>query len=441
MNIFFFIYSIIIPIINRFCSCIFMNKLKTPFLSILIGSFAGAIASFAFSSPGSNQPPNGNPIFWLLSGTSMYYTAGNVGIGTNSPSQKLEVTGTVYSSKAKSDTALGGEFLGSNGYWGLRTDTSNRFNLDVYNGGSSTSAITVTNSGSVGIGTTSPAASLDIAGTGSIKIPAGTTAQRPSSPASGMIRLNTTTGKIEYYNGSWIGIGSFSATGGTVADVGGYRIHTFTTSGTFTVTNGGNVEALVVGGGGGAGGLVYVSSLSVIPGSYTITVGAGGAGATSNGGSAPNGGDSIFSSITAKGGGGGGNYSGGSGATGGSGGGASGYSNPGNPGVGTSGQGNSGGYANGSATTAQTGGGGGGAGSVGSNSVQNNGGYTTGGSGLAYSISGSSVMYATGGNGGGDGWGGASSGAANTGNGGDGAGSPNSGSAGGSGIVIIRYPL
>ena len=40
------------------------------------------------------------------------------------------------------------------------------------------------------------------------------------------------------------------ATGGTITEGGGYRIHTFTSSGTFTVTRGGNVEYLVVGGGG-----------------------------------------------------------------------------------------------------------------------------------------------------------------------------------------------
>ena len=45
-----------------------------------------------------------------------------------------------------------------------------------------------------------------------------------------------------------------AATGGTVTDADGYRTHTFTNNGTFSVTVGGTVEVLVVGGGGGSGG-------------------------------------------------------------------------------------------------------------------------------------------------------------------------------------------
>ena len=37
--------------------------------------------------------------------------------------------------------------------------------------------------------------------TGSLVIPKGTTAQRPASPVAGMLRLNTATRNIEYYNG------------------------------------------------------------------------------------------------------------------------------------------------------------------------------------------------------------------------------------------------
>ncbi len=45
---------------------------------------------------------------------------------------------------------------------------------------------------------------VDINSTGSVRIPSGTTAQRPSVPAVGMIRYNTTTSKFEGYDGNWI---------------------------------------------------------------------------------------------------------------------------------------------------------------------------------------------------------------------------------------------
>ncbi len=38
--------------------------------------------------------------------------------------------------------------------------------------------------------------------TGGMFLPVGTTAQRPATPATGMIRFNTTTNAVETYNGS-----------------------------------------------------------------------------------------------------------------------------------------------------------------------------------------------------------------------------------------------
>lgn len=38
--------------------------------------------------------------------------------------------------------------------------------------------------------------------TGGMFLPVGTTAQRPATPATGMMRFNTTTGLVETYNGS-----------------------------------------------------------------------------------------------------------------------------------------------------------------------------------------------------------------------------------------------
>ena len=47
-----------------------------------------------------------------------------------------------------------------------------------------------------------------------------------------------------------------TATGGTIVQSGGYKYHTFTSSGNFVVTDGGGIEVLLVAGGagGGAGG-------------------------------------------------------------------------------------------------------------------------------------------------------------------------------------------
>ena len=61
-------------------------------------------------------------------------------------------------------------------------------------------ALDVTNS-RVGIGTASPAVKLHISATDSLRLPSGTTAQRPGSPANGDIRYNSTLSRIEGYTG------------------------------------------------------------------------------------------------------------------------------------------------------------------------------------------------------------------------------------------------
>ena len=130
-----------------------------------------------------------------------------------------------------------------------------------------------------------------------------------------------------------------TATGGTITTSGNYKIHTFTSSGTFQVTAGNQLtngfEILTVaggasggagvGGGGGAGGMVHQTNVTGSITSYTVTVGGGGAARANNEGNA--GSNSSVSSIgtTCIGGGaGGGTHSGGSlgqGNSGGSGGG------------------------------------------------------------------------------------------------------------------------
>jgi len=60
----------------------------------------------------------------------------------------------------------------------------------------------VTNS-RVGIGTASPSRQLHISGTGAVRLPGGTTAER-GTPAAGDIRYNSDTGQIEGYTTDWL---------------------------------------------------------------------------------------------------------------------------------------------------------------------------------------------------------------------------------------------
>ena len=322
-----------------------------------------------------------------------------------------------------------------------------------------------------------------------------------TNPAGGVgtVFLNTTSGEIysctnaTTNNNLWTNVGDgtggipvtyMSGTGGTITTDGSYKVHTFNSSGTFTPTIGNastvgaTVDVLVVaggasggsdlGGGGGAGGLIYNTGFSVSSSGITVTVGAGGALATGvvreSNTQGNDGANSVFSSLTAIGGGHGGSYWAGNatyhnGGAGGSGGGSGpGTSGSGSGGAGTASQGNAGG-AGGYASTYHSGGGGG-AGAIGGSVVGNGTTSGTGGVGLANSIIGTSVYYAGGGGGGaytsgtagagGNGGGGRGydtsavsvAGTANTGGGGGGGaytGTVYHGGAGGSGVVIIRY--
>lgn len=289
------------------------------------------------------------------------------------------------------------------------------------------------------------------------------------------------------------------ATGGTETTSGDFKIHSFTSSGCFTVSSlsslsGSNEVSYIVagggagggrnaGGGGGAGGfrenrasndsytvspLNGSSPITVTATTYPITVGAGGSGAPAPSGGATSGSDSTFSTITSSGGGFGGSRSPApqaNGAGGGSGGGNAGDQGPGNgsgnvPPVSPP-QGNQGGASG----SGDTGAGGGGATAAGASSDPG-GPATPGGAGASTSITGSSVQYAGGGGGGGYPCGSRLSGNGGGSGGGCGADSPDNpggqavagtsnkstgggggsnqspaygGSAGGSGVVIIRY--
>ena len=91
-------------------------------------------------------------------------------------------------------------------------DSSDEGRIDIKNA-NSTKIRLASNSnsyflnGNLGIGTSTPSAKLDINSTDAIKIPAGTTAQRPTA-SDGMLRYNSTKDLFEgYHNSSWQGLG------------------------------------------------------------------------------------------------------------------------------------------------------------------------------------------------------------------------------------------
>lgn len=75
--------------------------------------------------------------------------------------------------------------------------------------------------GVVGIGTTAPLYSLDVSTTDGIRLPLGTTAQRPTG-ADGVIRYNSTISAFEGYSGSaWVRMRAYSYTPSATGDSAG----------------------------------------------------------------------------------------------------------------------------------------------------------------------------------------------------------------------------
>lgn len=451
------------------------------------------------SATGTYNQSAGSGTF-TVSGTNFVSGAIAYAIGTNGV--EYEATTTTYNSLVQLSVLFSNLLVAHEPYDIKIVNPSNLFGLLPDAFFINDSPVWSTSAGSLGTYTGSSiqlAATDDESNTITYSVTSGSLPTGVSLSSSGLISgTASSAGTFTFTVSASDGVNtavtrSFSVfvtptvTGGTITLSGDYRIHTFTSSGTFaTNATSLNVDYLVVaggggggttyGGGGGAGGLrstvtatgrggTLESQLTLSSNNnYTVTVGGGGA--TGIGGYASStspgntGSNSVFSTITALGGGGGGG-GGGSAKNGGAGGGGQDAISPGS---GSTGQGFDGG---GSANSGVYGaGGGGGAGSVGA--TGNTGAAGNGGSGVAVAINGSSTTYAGGGGGGtyqggtvgsgGSGGGGnaaasgvgnasslGSSGTANTGSGGgggsalQGAGYSGVGGAGGSGIVIVRY--
>ena len=115
--------------------------------------------------------------------------SGSVGIGTTTPTDKLDISGGVGLTATTTVIPT----------TGMYSSATNSLSLTA----SGIQALTVSTTGYVGIGSTSPRASLDLSQkTDALALPVGTTGQEPSTPVNGMIRYNSSIPDLEAYIGS-----------------------------------------------------------------------------------------------------------------------------------------------------------------------------------------------------------------------------------------------
>ena len=150
---------------------------------------------------------------------------GNTGINTTTPDAPLEIQGDGGTNDARitftrhgtpGNNATIGELyyrIGDDSVAGMGAYRESAID-DAYlafftqpSSGSYTERFRITSEGKVGINSTSPAVKLDIRATDAIRVPVGTTGQRPTG-AAGYIRYNSSIASYEGHNGSeWAGIG------------------------------------------------------------------------------------------------------------------------------------------------------------------------------------------------------------------------------------------
>ncbi len=137
---------------------------------------------------------------------------GSVGIGTNNPAASLHAVHPNTTAVSLTWGATSGQILrneDSELAFGLNSFSPFSYYLQARTNASASRQIAINPlGGNVGIATSGPSTTLDVGGTASIKVPVGTTGERPGSPVRGFVRFNTDLNTFEGYNGTeWGGLG------------------------------------------------------------------------------------------------------------------------------------------------------------------------------------------------------------------------------------------
>ncbi|KKU22565.1 MAG: hypothetical protein UX33_C0010G0012 [Candidatus Azambacteria bacterium GW2011_GWC1_46_13] len=140
------------------------KNLSILFSIIILSAFIGLGVRFAFAQLGWEEPANAPPLdneipFWIKNGNDLYHTTGgNVGIGSTSPTSKLEVVNSsgsadVYGIKTAALSSYGGyeRVYGIYSTASAAPYSGGDFAVGVYGGASSTRGLPVGVYGSGGI--------------------------------------------------------------------------------------------------------------------------------------------------------------------------------------------------------------------------------------------------------------------------------------------------